>query len=69
MLTSADFYGLSNDAAIAAGPWTDNIASGGQIPQSQFAEMAIDLTAAGVVLACPSNGFGEVNVRTRSCTC
>ncbi len=60
------FYGLSNDAAIPVGPWSDSIASGGSIPQSQFAEMGFDLTSLGLVLACPSGGFGEVNVRTRS---
>jgi uncharacterized repeat protein (TIGR01451 family) len=60
------FYGLSNDASIPKGPWTDQIASGGLIPERQFAEMAFDMTAFGVVLDCPSQGFGEVNVRTRS---
>ncbi|MBI2777527.1 MAG: prealbumin-like fold domain-containing protein, partial [Chloroflexi bacterium] len=59
------FYGLSNDAPIPAGPWTDTIATNGLIPQSSFAEMAFDLTAFGVVLTCPSQGFGEVNVRSR----
>ena len=60
------FYGLSNDASIPKGPWGDAIASGGLIPERQFAEMAFDMTAFGVVLDCPSEGFGEVNVRTRS---
>jgi uncharacterized repeat protein (TIGR01451 family) len=63
---SSEFYGLSNDGDIPAGPWTDQIASGGTIPVRQFAEMAFDLSALGVVLNCPSEGFGEVNVRTRS---
>ena len=62
----SQFYGLSNDAAIPVGPWADAIASGGTIGERQFAEMAFDLTSLGVVLACPSQGFGEVNVRTRS---
>jgi uncharacterized repeat protein (TIGR01451 family) len=61
-----EFYGLSNDAGIPKGPWADAIASGGIIGERQFAEMAFDLTSLGVVLACPSQGFGEVNVRTRS---
>ncbi len=60
------FFGLANDKAIPVGPWTDHIASGGLIPVRQFAEMAFDLTAFNVVLTCPSQGFGEVNVRTRS---
>jgi uncharacterized repeat protein (TIGR01451 family) len=63
---AGSFYGLSNDAPIPQGPWTDQIAVNGLIPQLQFAEMAFDFSANGLVLSCPSNGFGEVNVRTRS---
>ena len=64
--TAGQFYGLTNDGSIPVGPWTDAIASGGLIPVRQFGEMAFDLTSLGIVLTCPSEGFGELNVRTRS---
>ena len=45
----------------------DAIATGAppMIAQSSFAEMAFDFTALGLTLTCPSQGFGEVNVRSR----
>jgi uncharacterized repeat protein (TIGR01451 family) len=60
-LAAADFYGLSNDDTI-----TDLPSSDGTLSKGLFGEFAIDLTAAGAVLGCPSTGFVAMNIRSRA---
>lgn len=61
---AAAFFGLANETAIPQGPWSDAIAAKGMVAADAFAEMAIDLTALGLVPGCPSGGFGTLNVRS-----
>jgi hypothetical protein len=61
---TAAFYGLANDVAINAGPWTDAIASKDMIGTGQFAEMAVDLTALMIAPGCETGGFMALNVRS-----
>ena len=61
-ISAADFYGLSNDAAI---PSFDGAGIIPVVPAGQFVELAINLSAAGAIVGCPSSGFVAMNVRTR----
>jgi len=55
------FFGLANDSTISDLPSSDGTRS-----SNLFGEFAVDVTAAGAVVDCPSTGFVALNVRTRS---
>ena len=65
-IPDTQFYGLANEfAAPHPTSWPD--ALGSTVPINQFAEMAIDLTAAVPnAIGCP--GFGALNIRSISST-
>ncbi|MBI3745702.1 MAG: DUF11 domain-containing protein, partial [Chloroflexi bacterium] len=61
------FYGLANEfAAVHPSGWADDL--GSTVPINQFAEMAIDVTAAAPAANFGCHSFGALNLRSISST-